>query len=74
MIPNDRRRPPVRVGKDCEAWRVPIPQGLSSPVLSESQIFLTAVREDELMTIALDKQSGKELWRRFAPVKATEKV
>ena len=67
-------QPPVRVGKDCEAWRVPIPQGLSSPVLSESQIFLTAVREDELMTIALDKQSGKELWRRFAPVKATEKV
>ena len=67
-------QPPVRVGKDCEAWRVPIPQGLSSPVLSESQIFLTAVREDELMTIALDKHSGKELWRRFAPVKATEKV
>ena len=67
-------QPPVRVGKDCEAWRVPIPQGLSSPVLSESQIFLTAVREDELMTIALDKKSGKELWRRFAPVKATEKV
>ena len=67
-------QPPVRVGKDCEAWRVPIPQGLSSPVLSESQIFLTAVREDELMTIALDKKSGKELWRRFAPVKATEEV
>ena len=67
-------QPPVRVGKDCEAWRVPIPQGLSSPVLSESQIFLTAVGEGELMTIALDKKSGKELWRRFAPVKATEKV
>jgi outer membrane protein assembly factor BamB len=67
-------QPPVRVGKDFEAWRVPIPEGLSSPVLSESQIFLTAVREGELMTIALDKKSGKELWRRFAPVKATEKV
>ena len=67
-------QPPVRVGKDCEAWRVPIPQGLSSPVLSESQIFLTAVKEGELMTIALDKQSGQELWRRFAPVEATEKV
>jgi hypothetical protein len=67
-------QPPVQVGKDCEAWRVLIPQGLSSPVLSKSQIFLTAVREGELMTIALDKQSGQELWRRFAPVEATEKV
>ena len=38
-------QPPVKVGKDCEAWRVLIPQGLSSPVLSKSQIFLTAVRE-----------------------------
>ena len=67
-------QPPVRVGKDYEAWRVSIPQGLSSPVLSESQIFLTAVRDGELMTISLDKKNGKELWRRFSSVKATEKV
>ena len=67
-------QPPVRVGKAYEAWRVPIPQGLSSPVLSESQIFFTAVRDRKLMTIALDKESGRERWRRFSPVKATEKV
>jgi outer membrane protein assembly factor BamB len=67
-------QPPVRVGKDCEAWRVPVPRGLSSPVLSKNRLFLTAVKDDELLTLAFDKSSGKELWRRTAPSKATEKV
>ena len=67
-------QPPIQVGEGCEAWRVPVPQGLSSPVLSQSRIFLTATNSGELMTLAFDKKSGKELWRRTAPVKASEKV
>lgn len=67
-------QPPVRVGKECEAWRVPIAGGLSSPVLSKNRIFLTAVNEGELLTLAFDKKIGKEIWRRSAPRKASEKV
>ena len=67
-------QPPVQLGKDCEAWRVPVPPGLSSPVLSRDRVFLTAEIDGELLTIAFDKKNGKELWRRAAPVKATEKV
>lgn len=67
-------RPPVQIGKDREAWRVSVPPGLSSPVLSKDRVFLTAVEDGDLMTLAFDKKTGKELWRRAAPVKASEKV
>lgn len=67
-------QPPVKLGKACEAWRVPVPPGLSSPVLSQGMIFLTAEQEGELLTLAYEKETGKEFWRRRAPVKASEKV
>lgn len=67
-------RPPVKLGKETEAWRVEVPSGLSSPVLSKKTIFLTAEEEGELLTLAFDKKTGKELWRRSAPVKASEKI
>lgn len=66
--------PPIKPGADCQAWRVPVPAGLSSPVLSETKIFLTAENDSELLTLAFDKRTGKELWRRAAPVQASEKV
>jgi outer membrane protein assembly factor BamB len=49
------------------AWRTAIPNGFSSPVLSGSRIFLTAVENEALFTIALDRATGKVLWRREAP-------
>ena len=67
-------QPPVELGKECEVWKVSVPQGLSSPALSQDRIFLTAVKEGELLTLALDKKTGKELWRKSAPVQGTEKV
>ena len=48
-------------------WRVPLPPGHSSPVVSGNRIFLTAVESEKLYTIALDRESGKELWRRESP-------
>ena len=67
-------RPPVKFGKETEAWRVKVPSGLSFPVLSKKTIFLTAEEEGELLTLAFDKKTGKELWRRSAPVKTSEKI
>lgn len=46
------------------AWKATVPFGRSSPVVSAERIFLTAVDNDKLVTMALDRASGKTLWRR----------
>ncbi len=59
---------PVEVGLDRNLlWRAELPAGDSSPVLSAERIFLTASEGEALYTIALDRETGSELWRRGAP-------
>lgn len=48
-------------------WRTPLPPGHSSPVIAGGRIFVTAFEGDALLTIALDQETGKELWRKEAP-------
>ncbi len=48
-------------------WKTDAPPGHSSPALSETTIFLTAYENESLLTMALDRESGKVLWRREAP-------
>jgi outer membrane protein assembly factor BamB len=55
-------------------WKVDLPPGHSSPVLSEDRIFLTAFEGDKLLTLCLDRSSGKVLWRREAPRDRVEKL
>ena len=45
-------------------WKTPLPPGHSSPVLSADQIFVTAFEGDRLYVIALDRATGRILWRR----------
>ncbi len=45
-------------------WKTPVPFGRSSPVVAGDRIFLTAAEGDKLITLALDRRSGKVLWRR----------
>lgn len=56
------------------AWKTTLPPGLSSPVLTARQIFLTAADAGELITIALDRPSGRELWRRSVKSNRSEKL
>ncbi len=59
---------PVELGPDRNViWKTAVPEGYSSPVLTPDRIFLTAFEDDRLLTIALDRASGRELWRREAP-------
>lgn len=59
---------PIEVGPDRNLlWRTELPAGDSSPILSAERIFLTASEGDALYTIALDRETGSELWRREAP-------
>jgi outer membrane protein assembly factor BamB len=48
-------------------WKTPLPAGHSSPVFTDDRIFITAFEGKTLLTICLDRASGKILWRRQAP-------
>ena len=59
---------PAEFGPDKNLiWKTPVPPGHSSPILVGDRIFLTAYDADKLLTIALDRATGKILWRREAP-------
>jgi outer membrane protein assembly factor BamB len=55
-------------------WKTALPFGHSSPALTRDRIFVTAVRADHLVTICLDRASGRTLWERDAPRPRVEKL
>jgi outer membrane protein assembly factor BamB len=55
-------------------WKVDLPEGYSSPIIHENRIFLTGLRGQSLLTMAVDRTSGKVLWEREAPRTRTEKL
>ena len=66
---------PSEFGPDKNVvWKTPLPFGHSSPALTRDRIFLTAVRADNLLTICLDRHSGRILWEREAPRPRKEKL
>ncbi len=48
-------------------WRLPLPQGHSSPIVWKDRIYLTAFRGEALFTMAIDRASGTIVWDRQAP-------
>jgi outer membrane protein assembly factor BamB len=63
---------PTDFGPDRHVlWKTALPPGHSSPVLTPTRIFLTAHTPEKdaysLFVIALDRPSGRELWRREVP-------
>jgi len=66
---------PTAFGPDVNVvWKTALPFGHSSPILTGDRIYLTAVRDERLVTIALDRRSGKILWEREAPRARKEKL
>ncbi|MCC9608914.1 PQQ-like beta-propeller repeat protein [Blastopirellula sp. JC732] len=46
------------------SWRVELPPSYSGPVVSDSAIFVTGTENNEFeVAYALDRESGKELWK-----------
>ena len=59
---------PSEFGPDKNVlWKTSVPAGHSSPVLTATRIFMTGIEADKLFVLALDRTSGKELWRREVP-------
>ena len=63
---------PVSFGPEKNVrWKTPLPPGHSSPVVTDTRIFLTAHSPDKerytLLVLGLDRKTGRELWRREVP-------
>src|SRR5207302_1130117 len=59
---------PVQVGPEKNViWKTPLLPGHSSPILVGPRIFLTAYEGEKLLTICLDRATGKIQWKREAP-------
>lgn len=55
-------------------WQAPLPPGKSSPILSGDRVFLTGHGSGQLLTLALDRETGKVLWTRAAPSRRLERM
>lgn len=66
-------RPPVQFGPGSnQLWKVTVPRGISSPVTWGNHLFLTALENSKLLTLAYDVRDGRELWRQIAPAEKIE--
>ncbi len=71
---NDSKPLPREIGIDKNVvWKSAIPRGKSSPIVTATRIFLTGHENGKLLTFALDRRTGKLLWRREAPANQDEK-
>jgi outer membrane protein assembly factor BamB len=66
---------PDKVGPSQNViWKTTLPPGHSSPVIVGDRIFVTAFEGEKLLTMALNRTSGKVLWRKEAPRDRQEKL
>ena len=59
---------------DNLVWRVELPTGYSSPVLSDELIFLTGEDDGKLFTFCLSREDGRTVWKAEAPRPRKEKL
>ncbi|MBI4907622.1 MAG: PQQ-binding-like beta-propeller repeat protein [Acidobacteria bacterium] len=65
---SDDKAVPVEFGPNKNVvWKTALPPGHSSPSVAGNRIYVTAVESEKLFTIAMDRASGRILWRREAP-------
>ncbi|MDZ4799873.1 MAG: PQQ-binding-like beta-propeller repeat protein [Bryobacteraceae bacterium] len=59
---------PVEFGPGTNVvWKTALPPGHSSPTIGNDSIFVTAVENDKLYSISVDRATGRIKWRREAP-------
>jgi len=59
---------PVSFGPEENVlWKTPVPMGNSSPVVAGDAVYLTGVDQDRLLTVAVDRRTGRVLWQQEAP-------
>jgi outer membrane protein assembly factor BamB len=69
----DLAKPPVELGPEKNLkWKVPVPSGLSSPIMVKDEVVITAFEDGRLYTIAYRTKDGAELWRADAKAEKLE--
>ncbi len=69
------QRLPDQIGPATNViWKTALPKGHSSPAIFGDRIYLTAERDERLLTIGLDRQSGRVLWEAEAPHEVLEEI
>lgn len=65
---------PAALDAGTQLWRRELPPGNSSPCVCGDAVYLTYFNKDteELGTVALDRETGRERWRRIAPAERLE--
>lgn len=66
---------PVTFGPENNvAWKTPTPLGHSSPVVVGRHVYITGFEGGTLLTLAYDRDTGHELWRRtVAPTRESKR-
>lgn len=68
-------KPPIHFNASSNLlWKADVSPGLSSPVIWDNHIFLTAAADKELITLCLDRQTGKPRWEQRVPASKWEPV
>jgi outer membrane protein assembly factor BamB len=68
-------RLPTEIGPNTNVlWKTALPPGHSSPIVVGDRIYLTAVRDKRLITLAMNRKDGRVLWTAEAPARTLEKV
>jgi outer membrane protein assembly factor BamB len=66
---------PAEIGPEQNVvWKVALPPGHSSPVVVGNRIFLTAERDGHLLTMGLDRATGRTLWQSEANYQKLEEI
>ena len=65
---------PASISPGAAIWTQELPAGKSSPVFAKDRIYLTAHQDERLLTLALDRETGRILWTRQAPSRRLEKM
>ncbi len=75
-FPNSKTTLPERLDENTLVWKKTISSGHSTPSIHGDRIFLTTYREaeQELATVALDRETGNQLWKQVAPTTRIEPV
>ncbi|HEU4510564.1 MAG TPA: PQQ-binding-like beta-propeller repeat protein [Pyrinomonadaceae bacterium] len=65
---SDTKNLPAEFGPNKNVvWKAELPPGHSSPVLTRDRIFVTAHENYSLFVIALDRKTGKTVWKKQVP-------
>lgn len=71
----DSERLPAEIGPRTNVvWKTSLPGGHSSPVIHGKHIYLTAERDGNLLTLALDRTSGATLWEEEAKYEKLDNI